>query len=175
MTLKNNIKLHILGAGPAGLATGYYAKKNNIPLMLYEGSNEVGGNCKTIVQGQYRYDTGAHRFHDKHDFVTEEIKNLVGDDFKKVNSPSKIFFKDRMINFPLELSAAATKAVLSPCRIRSIFPLFTSQRRAVLSFEIEINAFPSLENITLFIINPCPSSFLKGVFEISSSSFHRNI
>ena len=65
--------------------------------------------------------------------------------------------------------------MLSPCRIRSIFPLFTSQRRAVLSFEIEINAFPSLENITLFIINPCPSSFLKGVFEISSSSFHRNI
>ncbi len=108
MTLKNNIKLHILGAGPAGLATGYYAKKNNIPLMLYEGSNEVGGNCKTIVQGQYRYDTGAHRFHDKHDFVTEEIKNLVGDDFKKVNSPSKIFFKDRMINFPLDLTSLLT-------------------------------------------------------------------
>tara|TARA_B100001250_G_scaffold387322_1_gene384581 strand:+ start:266 stop:1597 length:1332 start_codon:yes stop_codon:yes gene_type:complete len=108
MELNNNIKLHILGGGPAGLATGYYAKKNNIPLMLYEGSNEVGGNCKTIVQGQYRYDTGAHRFHDKYDLVTDEIKNLVGDDLRKVNSPSKIFFKDRMINFPLDLTSLFT-------------------------------------------------------------------
>ena len=54
----------------------------------------------------------------------------------------------KAINFPSGLSAAATRGVLSPCRIRSIFPLFTSQRRTVLSFEIEINAFPSLENST---------------------------
>ena len=56
------------------------------------------------------------------------------------------------------------------------FEVFINPNDHVFSYgEIEINAFPSLENITLFIINPCPSSFLKGVFEISSSSFHRNI
>ena len=54
----------------------------------------------------------------------------------------------KAINFPSGLIAAATRGVLSPCRIRSIFPLFISQRRAVLSFEIEINAFPSLVNST---------------------------
>ena len=104
MSLKNNSALHILGAGPAGLASAYYAKKNNIPVMLYESSNKVGGNCKTIVDGDYRFDTGAHRFHDKHDLVTDEVRDLLGDDLLKVNSPSKIYYKDKMIDFPLGLA-----------------------------------------------------------------------
>ena len=71
------------------------------------------------------------------------------------------------INFPSGLSALAISGVLSPCRIRSIFPLFTSHKRIVLSLEIEINAFPSLENITWLTMKSCPSKFSSGVFEIS--------
>ena len=103
MSLKNNSCLHILGAGPAGLASAYYAKKCEIPAMLYESSNTVGGNCKTIVDGDYRYDTGAHRFHDKLDHSTKEVQELIGDDLLKVNSPSMIFSNNRMFDFPLGL------------------------------------------------------------------------
>ena len=95
--------MHILGAGPAGLASAYYAKKCEIPAMLYESSNTVGGNCKTIVDGDYRYDTGAHRFHDKLDHATKEVQELIGDDLLKVNSPSMIFSNNRMFDFPLGL------------------------------------------------------------------------
>ena len=105
MSLKNNSLLHILGAGPAGLTSAYYAKKSKIPLMLYESSNSVGGNCKTIVDGDYRYDTGAHRFHDKLDYATKEVRDLIGDDLLKVNSPSMIFSKNSMFDFPLGLSS----------------------------------------------------------------------
>ena len=104
MSLKNNSVLHILGGGPAGITSAYYAKKNKIPFILYESSNKVGGNCKTIIDGGYRFDIGAHRFHDKHDLATNEVKNLIGDDLLSVNAPSKIFFKDSMIDFPLSLS-----------------------------------------------------------------------
>ena len=103
MSNRQNIKLHILGAGPAGLATGYYAKKKNITLQLYEGSDRVGGNCKTFVNGNYRFDTGAHRFHDKHDQVTADIQKLLGDELIKVSVPSKIFRNNLHIEFPLNL------------------------------------------------------------------------
>ncbi len=98
---KENTKLHILGGGPAGLAVGYFAKKKNIDLEIFEASDQIGGNCKTIEQGEYRFDTGAHRFHDKHDKITAEMKGLMGEDFLKVSVPSKIFKNQALINFPL--------------------------------------------------------------------------
>ena len=77
MAFNNNIKLHILGAGPAGLAAGYFAKKEGIPFHIFEASGVYGGNCRTIVEGDYRFDTGAHRFHDKNQEITNEIKSLM--------------------------------------------------------------------------------------------------
>ena len=61
----------------------------------------VGGNCKTIERGEYRFDTGAHRFHDKNNKVTAELKALMGKDFLNVSAPSKIFKNGALINFPL--------------------------------------------------------------------------
>ena len=101
MSDKKKTRLHILGGGPAGLAVGYFAQKKKINLEIYEASNKVGGNCKTIINKEYRFDTGAHRFHDKHDEITLELKDLMGDDLLKVSVPSKIFRAGNMINFPL--------------------------------------------------------------------------
>ena len=65
--LKNNFsQIDVLGAGPAGLGVGYYAKKYGIPISIFELSTGVGGNSRTITNGQFRYDTGAHRLHNKH-------------------------------------------------------------------------------------------------------------
>ena len=101
---KNNYqRLDILGAGPAGLGVGFFAKKKRIPVSIYELSNRVGGNSKTITKGDFRYDTGAHRLHDKHPMVTSLIKELLGKDLMKINAPSKIYHKGRLIDFPLNI------------------------------------------------------------------------
>ena len=71
--------LTILGAGPAGLALGFFAKKKSIQFKIFEKSTQVGGNCKTLTVGDFKFDTGAHRLHDKYDEVTEMIKNLLKD------------------------------------------------------------------------------------------------
>ena len=97
--------LHILGAGPAGLATGYYAKKYDISFHIFESSERIGGNCQTIEEGEFRFDTGAHRFHDKDKDVTKEIKRLMGKDLIKVDAPSMIYQEGRLINFPLNFSS----------------------------------------------------------------------
>jgi len=101
---KNNFsQIEILGAGPAGLGVGYYAKKNKIPVSIFELSNSVGGNSRTILNGEFRYDTGAHRLHNKHNSVTQMVKELIGEDLKLVNVPSKIYHNGSMVDFPLNI------------------------------------------------------------------------
>ncbi len=117
-----NTHLHILGGGPAGLTTGYYAKKHGLSnFTIFEAGEHTGGNCRTLkIKGadckysiwqknDFRFDTGAHRFHDKDPQVTEEVKNLLGDDLLRVTAPSEIFFGGEFYRFPLLLSDLVQK------------------------------------------------------------------
>ena len=114
--------LHILGGGPAGLTTGYYAKKYGLRnFTIFEAGEHTGGNCRTLKiksadsgvsvlqSNDFRFDTGAHRFHDKDPQVTEEVKNLLGDDLLRVTAPSEIFFAGEFYRFPLLLSDLVQK------------------------------------------------------------------
>lgn len=108
--------LYILGGGPAGLTAGYYAKKHSLNFTIFEASEHVGGNCRTLKikgadcslrvsqSGDFRFDTGAHRFHDEDPQVTEEVRTLLGNDLLRVEAPSEIFFEGKFYRFPLLLS-----------------------------------------------------------------------
>ncbi len=123
--------LHIIGGGPAGLVAGYFAKQQNLTAQILEGSSELGGNCRTISFGEFMYDTGAHRFHDKNKDVTDIIKTLMGDELLKVNSPSKIFWKNRLINFPLEFSnifKTLDKTIIIKIFLENIINIFSSNQ-----------------------------------------------
>jgi len=91
----------ILGGGPAGLAVAYYAQKSGLCFRLYEAQNRVGGNCITLQHGAFRFDSGAHRFHDKDPQATEEIKLLLGDDLRKIEVPSQIWHGGKLFDFPI--------------------------------------------------------------------------
>lgn len=93
--------ISVLAGGPAGLSVGYYARKHNIPFTIYEAGDRVGGNCITHQYGDFRFDSGAHRLHDKDEEVTREIQQLLGDEMHRVSAPSQIFFRGKYIDFPL--------------------------------------------------------------------------
>jgi protoporphyrinogen oxidase len=93
--------LTVLGGGPAGLATGMYARREGLDVTLYEAADQVGGNARTLRLGPFRYDTGAHRFHDKDPQVTADVKALLGEDLRRVDAPSQICWRGRRIDFPL--------------------------------------------------------------------------
>jgi protoporphyrinogen oxidase len=92
--------LHILGGGPAGLAVAYYANRAGRSFSLFEKANTLGGLCRTLSCGSHRYDTGAHRFHDRDPEITGDIRALLGDSLKAINRPSKVLVRGRFVSFP---------------------------------------------------------------------------
>ena len=102
-------EIQILGGGPAGLAVGYYAQKRGLNFIIFEAGEEAGGNCRTLRQGDFLFDTGAHRVHDKDPEITREIKDLLGDDLHEVSAPSEIYSGGELHRFPLELGNLASR------------------------------------------------------------------
>ena len=99
--MNKNSHVTILGGGPAGLASAYYAKKHGLSFTVYEARGRIGGNAITLRHGDFLFDSGAHRFHDKDREITRELRNLIGEDFMKIEVPSKIYWQGNLIDFPL--------------------------------------------------------------------------
>ena len=93
-------ELTILGGGPGGLAAAYFARQRGIPFTLYEAAPQVGGNARTLQWGPFRYDTGAHRFHDRDPAITHELKALLGEDLRLIDAPSQIYHEGALVDFP---------------------------------------------------------------------------
>jgi protoporphyrinogen oxidase len=102
-------RLCIVGGGPAGLAVGFYARRKAIPFVLLEAEDSVGGNARTLRHGEFLFDTGAHRFHDKNEQVTRDVRTLLGDDLLLTEKPSQIVYGKQRIDFPLSPLNLVTK------------------------------------------------------------------
>jgi len=93
-------ELTILGGGPAGVGVAFYAHRAGIPFTLYERAARFGGLCRTYECGVHRYDSGAHRFHDRDREVTADVRALLGDELVRVSAPSQIYDRARFVDFP---------------------------------------------------------------------------
>ena len=92
--------LTILGGGPAGLAVARYAQAAGLSFVLLEKSAELGGLCRTFACGEHRYDSGAHRFHDRDPGITADVRSWLGDELLTVRAPSQIWHRSQFIDFP---------------------------------------------------------------------------
>jgi protoporphyrinogen oxidase len=93
-------ELIILGGGPAGVAVAYYANQAQRSFALFERSSVLGGLCRTLTCGSHRYDTGAHRFHDRDPEITRDLRLLLGPRLKTIHRPSQVFVGGRFVSFP---------------------------------------------------------------------------
>lgn len=100
-TMAKSSHITILGGGPAGLAVGFYARKQGLDFAVYEASDRVGGNCITLSHNGFRYDSGAHRFHAKDPEITADILRLMGERMPQIHVPSQIYSQGQLIDFPL--------------------------------------------------------------------------
>jgi hypothetical protein len=56
--------------------------------------------CRTLSHGARRYDSGAHRFHDRDREVTRDVVALLGDELIQINAPSAIWDRGHFVDFP---------------------------------------------------------------------------
>ncbi|NJR48756.1 MAG: NAD(P)/FAD-dependent oxidoreductase [Leptolyngbyaceae cyanobacterium CSU_1_3] len=99
----------IIGAGPAGLTAAYELVKRGIQPIVLEKSAQVGGIARTEVYKGYRFDIGGHRFYTKVEAVQKLWLEVMGDEFIKVPRLSRIYYRDRFFNYPLELTDTLLK------------------------------------------------------------------
>lgn len=92
----------IIGAGPAGLSAGYTLAKKGIKVSIFEKDADVGGISKTVVSGDYRFDLGGHRFFTKNNDINGLIDELLSEELINVNRKSRIYFKNRYFDYPLQ-------------------------------------------------------------------------
>jgi len=91
----------ILGGGPAGLASGWALQNLGRGYLILEKSTVHGGNARTVQFGEFRYDTGPHRFHARNPQATQRVMELLGDNLLEVEAPARIYWCGKFVDFPL--------------------------------------------------------------------------
>jgi protoporphyrinogen oxidase len=96
----------ILGAGPAGLTAAYELSNLGIACVVLEQDAVVGGLARTVEHKGFRFDIGGHRFYTKVSLVQQIWRDVLGDDLLTRRRLSRIYYKSRFFQYPLEPSDA---------------------------------------------------------------------
>jgi protoporphyrinogen oxidase len=92
----------IIGAGPAGLTAAYELSKNGVRSLVLEKDSVVGGLSRTADYKGYLFDIGGHRFFTKVSLVDRMWHEVLGADFITRPRLSRIYYKSRFFQYPLE-------------------------------------------------------------------------
>jgi len=93
----------IMGAGPAGLTAAWELIKAGQDVVVWEADpTYVGGISRTVQANGFRFDIGGHRFFSKSEEVNEIWQQIMPDDFVDCPRLSRIYYKGKFFNYPLE-------------------------------------------------------------------------
>lgn len=108
----------ILGAGLAGLSSGYVLTKAGFNVNVYERDAAVGGLSKTIEKNDFRFDLGGHRFFSKDAEIETFVRDLMGSELVSVHRSSKIYMRNKYFDYPLKpLNAVAGLGIPTTVKI----------------------------------------------------------
>jgi protoporphyrinogen oxidase len=91
----------VLGGGPAGLTAGYLLAKQQVPVIVFEAEEQVGGIAKTEVRDGFRFDLGGHRFFTKSEEVDDLWHEVMREEFLKRPRMSRIYWNGKFLDYPL--------------------------------------------------------------------------
>ena len=92
----------IIGGGPAGLTAAYELSKHNVPAVVLEADNVVGGISRTVKYKGYMFDIGGHRFFTKWDEVQKVWDEILGGQFLERPRLSRIYYQKKFFYYPLK-------------------------------------------------------------------------
>jgi protoporphyrinogen oxidase len=92
-----------MGAGPAGLTAAWELVRAGREVIVWEADPAyVGGISRTVQAENFRFDIGGHRFFSKSPEVNEVWRQIMPDDFIDCPRLSRIYYKGKFFNYPLE-------------------------------------------------------------------------
>ncbi len=117
-----NKKVLVIGAGYAGLAATLELQKLDIPVILVEKTDKVGGLSQTIELDGVKFELGPHIYFDKDKDVKVFWSDLVGDQMKSYLRNNRIFYNGKYIKSPLSVINALQK--LGPFKVTKMVGSF---------------------------------------------------
>jgi protoporphyrinogen oxidase len=107
--MSNRPNVLVMGAGPAGLATGYALSQAGWAVQVYDQGDQVGGLARTIRKDGFGFDIGGHRWYTKKDELNYFLMDLLGDELIDVDRRSSIYFDGSFVDYPLRVGDTLTK------------------------------------------------------------------
>lgn len=94
----------VLGAGVAGLCCAYSLVKAGYKPIVIERNDTVGGICRTIAFGDFKFDIGGHRFITNYEDVFKLVSDILPQE--QILNPSRksvIRFRNEEIGYPIQI------------------------------------------------------------------------
>jgi protoporphyrinogen oxidase len=101
------MKIGILGAGVAGLASAYFLKDNFPDLQIHEASAEVGGLARSFEWHGFACDLAPHRLYTTDEELLAELRALVP--MVRVRRRSRIYLQGKWIRDPVNAAEMVFK------------------------------------------------------------------
>jgi protoporphyrinogen oxidase len=103
------MRVAIIGAGPAGLTAGYKLQQSGIDVEIFEASPHLGGLARSIDLWGHKVDLGPHRFFSQNAQVNAFWHEMAEHKYRSVNRRTRIYYRKRFFEYPLEISDILTK------------------------------------------------------------------
>lgn len=100
----------ILGAGPAGLATGHELVANGSSVTVLERNDYVGGLCRTVHAHGYKFDLGGHRWFTKNEHLNSWFRRLMEGELVLVERISRIYYDGKYYLYPIAIGDVVRNA-----------------------------------------------------------------
>jgi protoporphyrinogen oxidase len=101
MPLESSDSVHVLGAGPAGLAAAYTLTKQQLKITVIERDRCVGGLAKSINYQGFILDYGPHRFFTKLEPVLDLWHEVLGEEQVTIDRLTRIYYRQKYFRYPI--------------------------------------------------------------------------
>lgn len=102
--MRKNVKVTVLGAGPAGISTAYHLSEKGIDTVVYEQRNDYGGLCGSFEIDGFRFDRFAHLTFSKNQEVNEVLEGKTS--YLKYQPEALNYYEGQWIRNPVQYNLA---------------------------------------------------------------------
>jgi protoporphyrinogen oxidase len=118
----SDLRVVVIGAGPAGLTAAYQLSKPGVLATIIEADDMVGGISRSPERDGFRFDIGGHRFFTKVKPVEQLWHEILPDDLLTRPRLSRIYYEGKFYDYPIKpLNALRNLGVIEAVRCVASF------------------------------------------------------